>query len=97
MTGDDSWARQETARDLPFHRFDPKNCSPSRRRRGLTAGLVAGFAAGLLVASAAFALVQPAGRTVAAFDPRARSALADEWHQAQRTVASESFVRAPRR
>ena len=82
---------------MTFHRFDPKNCSPSRRRRGLAAGLVAGFAAGILVASAAFALVQPVGPRAASFEPSARAVLADEWHQAQRTVASESFVRAPHR
>ncbi len=82
---------------MTFHRFDPKNCSPSRRRRGLAAGLVAGFAAGILLASAAFALVHPGAQTVASFDPQARAALADEWHQAQLTVASDSFVRSSRR
>ncbi len=79
---------------MTFHRYDPRTCSTARRR-GRSAALVAGFAAGLLFASAAVALVRPLGELVGALDPPGRAALANEWHQAQLTVTSESFVRAP--
>ncbi|MDJ0846792.1 MAG: hypothetical protein QNK04_00280 [Myxococcota bacterium] len=79
---------------MTFHRFDPQTCRTAHSRK-LAASLVAGFAAGLLVASAAVALMRPFGDVVAALDPPGRAALANEWSQARLHVASESFVRRP--
>lgn len=78
-----------------FHRFDPKNCGPGRRR-GLGWALLVGFAAGALSMSLLGDLVRDLGESVASLTSPAalRPAYSSEWGHAQHAVASDRFLRA---